>query len=71
MTESQYYREMRKGGLGGQSKKITEMEARIKRLEKAVDYAHRVMLYRGWHTIARPSLEADAWDEIDSAFRGT
>jgi hypothetical protein len=27
------------------------------------------MLYRGWHTLARPSIEADAWDLVEASFR--
>lgn len=69
MTETEYYREMRKGGLGQEDKRLQELETKVKRLQAAVDAAHRVMLYRGWHTLARPSIEADAWDLVDAAFR--
>jgi len=69
MTESQYYREMRKGGLGKEVKRLQELEAKVKRLQAAVDAAYCVMLYRGWHTLARPSIEADAWDLVEASFR--
>lgn len=53
----------------GQEDRIQELEAKIKKLQNAVDAAHRVMLYRGWHTLARPSIESDAWDLVDDAHR--
>ena len=69
MTETEYYREMRKTGLCQEDKRLRELEAKVKRLQAAVDAAHRVMLCRGWQTLARPSIEADAWDLVDAAFR--
>lgn len=60
--------EQKFGKHGAHAEVLGDVLRRLKRAEKAVETAHRVMLYRGWHTLLGPSLEVDAWNEVEAAY---
>ena len=63
--------EQKFGKHGAHAEVLGDVLRRLKRAEKAVETAHRVMLYKGWHTLLGPSLEVDAWQEIDRVYQST